>query len=206
MLAEEIGRGAEAVVTRTQYHGFDAVVKTRTKKGYRHPDLDRHLRMMRTKTEVRVIRDARLAGVRSPVVYDVDLEEGCITMEFIRGRSVKSILDEEPERAEEICRMIGEMVAKLHNNKISHGDLTTSNMILDDSGTLCVIDFSLGDTKVELEDMGVDIHLLERAFTSAHSTIADAYGYFLDAYKKNMPGYKYVLRRVEDIKGRARYT
>ena len=36
----EIGRGAEAVVVRTEFLGREAVTKTRARKGYRHPDLD----------------------------------------------------------------------------------------------------------------------------------------------------------------------
>lgn len=203
---QEIGRGAEAVITQTVYHGRDAVVKTRTRKGYRHPDLDRHLRATRTKNEVRVICDARAAGVRTPIVYDVDLEEGAITMEYLKGRSVKEILDSEPQRAESICSMIGEMVAKLHNGGVSHGDLTTSNMILSDDNILSVIDFSLGATKIELEDMGVDIRLLERAFTSAHSGLDGAFPKVIESYKSNMPKADKVLAKVEEIKGRARYT
>ena len=81
MMMEEIGRGAEATVSRTEFLGRDAVLKTRVSKGYRHHDLDEHLRSARTRTEVRVMREARTAGVRSPVVYDADLKEGSITME-----------------------------------------------------------------------------------------------------------------------------
>ena len=80
MIEAEIGRGAEATVTRTEFLGRDAVVKTRSVKGYRHPDLDSHLRSSRTRTEVRVMREAREAGVRTPVVYDVDPSEGTITI------------------------------------------------------------------------------------------------------------------------------
>ena len=206
MIDAEIGRGAEATVTRTEFLGRDAVVKTRSVKGYRHPDLDSHLRASRTRTEVRVIREARDAGVRTPVIYDVDPSEGTITMEYVRGTSVKTILDEHPERAEEICAGLGEMIAKLHRNNISHGDLTTSNIILGDDGEMYLIDFSLGNTRVDLEDMGVDIHLMERAFTSAHSGIDDAFGHVIDSYRKNMPDAEKVLARVEDIKSRARYT
>ena len=202
----EIGRGAEATVARTDFLGRDAVVKTRVAKGYRHPDLDSHLRTSRTRTEVRVMREARTAGVRSPVVYDTDLREGSITMEYVRGTSVKTILSEHPERAEEICSRIGEMIAKLHNSSISHGDLTTSNMILGDDGELYLIDFSLGDTRIDLEAMGVDLHLMERAFTSAHSDIGGAFDIIIDSYKKHMPDADKVLARVEDIKSRARYT
>lgn len=202
----EIGRGAEATVARTDFLGRDAVVKTRVAKGYRHPDLDSHLRTSRTRTEVRVMREARTAGVRSPVVYDTDLREGSITMEYVRGTSVKDILNDNPERAEEICSRIGKVIAKLHNSSISHGDLTTSNMILGDDGELYLIDFSLGDTRIDLEAMGVDLHLMERAFTSAHSDIGGAFDIIIDSYKKHMPDADKVLARVEDIKSRARYT
>ena len=193
MESNEIGRGAEATVYHTTYRNRDAVVKHREPKGYRHPDLDRHLRIARTKTEVRVMIDARAAGVRSPVVYDVDLEDGSITMEYLKGTSVKDALDEHPEDADVICTMIGQMIAKLHNGKICHGDL-------------CLIDFSLGDTRIGLEEMGVDIRLLERAFTSAHSTIEGAFHNVIEAYSKDMRQSKQVLAKVEEIKGRARYT
>ncbi len=202
----EIGRGAEAVVARTDFLGRDAVLKTRVAKGYRHPDLDGHLRTSRTRTEVRVMREARSAGVRSPVVYDADLREGSITMEYVHGTSVKTILTEHPERADEICARIGEMIARLHRNNISHGDLTTSNMILGDDGEMYLIDFSLGDTRVDIEAMGVDLHLMERAFTSAHSDIGGAFDIIIDSYRKHMPDADKVLARVEDIKSRARYT
>jgi len=202
----EIGRGAEATVARTDFLGRDAVLKTRVAKGYRHPDLDGHLRTSRTRTEVRVMREARSAGVRSPVVYDADLREGSITMEYVHGTSVKTILTEHPKRADEICARIGEMIARLHRNNISHGDLTTSNMILGDDGEMYLIDFSLGDTRVDLEAMGVDLHLMERAFTSAHSDIGGAFDIIIDSYRKHMPDADKVLARVEDIKSRARYT
>ncbi|MFA5452548.1 MAG: KEOPS complex kinase/ATPase Bud32 [Candidatus Methanomethylophilaceae archaeon] len=203
---QEISRGAEAIIYLSEYHGRDAILKVRPPKKYRHPDLDLQLRNSRTKNEIRVIRSARAAGVRSPVIYDVDLSNSCIIMEHLKGLKVKDILDEHPSEAKEICAKIGEIVAKLHNNKICHGDLTTSNMILDDDGILCMIDFSLGDTTVDIEEMGVDLHLLERAFTSAHSDIDGAYETIIDSYRKNMRNAQAVLERVENIRSRGRYT
>ncbi len=206
MNCTEIGRGAEATVYRTVYRDRDAVVKIREPKRYRHPDLDNHLRSVRTRSEVRVMIDAREAGVRSPVVYDVDLEEGSIVMEYIEGVSVRDALEGHPDAAPEICKRIGEAVARLHNGKICHGDLTTSNMIIDEKGNICFIDFSLGDTRITTEEMGVDLRLLERAFTSAHSSIDGAFRYIIESYCENMPSSKQVLAKVEEIKGRARYT
>ena len=201
-----IGMGAEAVIEETDYLGLHAVRKTRVEKGYRHPVLDSRLRASRTKNEVRVMRDARLSGIRTPVVYDVDLHEGSIVMEFIEGTRVREIIENEPGRIPEVCRMIGESVAKMHNAGVCHGDLTTSNMILTPAGELCILDISLGATRCDLEGKGVDIHLMERAFSSSHSQATEAFGKVMESYMANVDGAKDIAKRVEDIKGRARYT
>ena len=201
-----IGRGAEAIIEETEYLGHIAVVKRRPRKDYRHPELDQRLRAGRTKNEVRVMREARHAGVRTPVIYDVDLPDASITMEFIEGEKVKDIIDGDPTRIEKVCRMIGEAVAKLHNSNICHGDLTTSNMILTPKGELCIFDFSLGSTRCDIEGKGVDVHLLERAFSSSHSRFAEAFPFVMESYIENVNGAKEIARRIEDIKGRARYT
>lgn len=204
--AEILGCGAEATVYRTSYLGRDAVVKTRIPKGYRHPELDLRLRSARTKHESKVMIEARKAGVRTPVIYDIDVKKCDITMEYITGRKMKDILDSEPSRAGELCELIGETVAKLHNAGISHGDLTTSNMILMPNGELCIFDLSLGTATADIEDLGVDVHLLQRAFTSAHSGLEDELKAMMDSYAKHMKDSKNVMRRVEDIRSRGRYT
>ena len=201
-----VDMGAEAVVTYGEYLGRSAVLKTRVRKGYRHPELDQTLRSQRTKNEARTMREARLAGVRTPVIYDVDHREGVIVMEHMFGKKVKDIIDNEPESMEAVCTKIGEAVAKMHNARICHGDLTTSNMILTGSGELCIFDFSLGSIKCDIEEMGVDIRLLERAFSSAHSRSAQAFEIILDSYRTNMHRSREVLNRAEIIKNRARYT
>ena len=201
-----IGMGAEAVIEETDYLGLHAVRKTRVEKGYRHPILDSRLRASRTKNEIRVMREARMAGVRTPVVYDVDLLNGSIVMEYIEGIRVKDIINSQPERIPEVCTAIGESVARMHNANVCHGDLTTSNMILTPSGELCILDFSMGSTRCDLEGKGVDIHLMERAFSSSHSQASEAFGKVMDTYMDRVEGGKDIAKRIEDIKGRARYT
>jgi TP53 regulating kinase-like protein/N6-L-threonylcarbamoyladenine synthase/protein kinase Bud32 len=204
--SEILGCGAEATVYRSEYLGRNAVVKTRSPKSYRHSELDQHLRSSRTKNEAKIMIESRRTGVRTPVIYDIDVKECNITMELVVGRKVKDVLDDEPSKTKELCEKIGEMIAKLHNAKISHGDLTTSNMILMPDGEICILDMSLGTTIAEIEDLGVDIHLLQRAFTSAHSGLEDAMALILNSYAKNMKDAESVFRRVEDIKARGRYT
>ena len=203
---EILGHGAEATVYRTMYLRRDAVVKTRRLKEYRHSELDMRLRSSRTKNEVRIMAEARKAGVRTPIIYDIDMNECNITMEFITGHKIKDLLDSKPSIAGEICERIGETIAKLHDGGISHGDLTTSNMILMPSGDICLLDLSLGTVPADIEDFGVDMHLLQRAFASAHSDLEDAMNTLILSYSKNMKNSDEVLKRVENIRGRGRYT
>ncbi len=201
-----VAEGAEGIVYRTTWLGRDAVVKVRTPKRYRVAELDRRIRTHRIRSEARLMREARSGGLRTPLIYDVDLVECSISMEYVEGTTVKQYLDEHPDDAERICRLIGHDLALLHNAKISHGDLTTSNMIITGDGKLCIIDFSMGSSLVGTEDFGVDLRLLERAFASAHPDIKDAYGIIIDEYCKVKTGPDEVLRKVQEIKDRGRYT
>ena len=202
----DVIKGAEATMVHGEYLGRKTLIKTRPAKTYRHADLDQHIRSSRTRNEVRIIHEARIAGVRTPCIYDVDMSEFSITMEYIEGVPVKKVLDESGDPDCTICRMIGENLAILHSNGICHGDLTTSNMILTESGELCFIDFSMGCTKAETEDMGVDLRLLERAFTSAHTDLVKQLESLMDAYYANIPEPDKIRKKVEDIKNRGRYT
>ena len=152
------------------------------------------------------MRSARSIVVRTPVVYDIDMESCTITMEYIEGRRVKEILDGGDCDPLPVLKKIGEALADMHNRGISHGDFTTSNMIVAEDGTLCVIDFSLGNTKSGLEEMGVDIRLLQRAFSSAHSEISGGFEKIMESYVENKTDADKVLAKAEEIRNRARYT
>ena len=198
-------QGAEATVIEDTFLGRKALVKIRPPKSYRLTELDNHIRTVRTKNEAKIMHDAREAGVRTPCIYDIDLNKFSITMEFIDGIAIKDVLDDHPERADEICEKIGIAVSKLHSAGICHGDLTTSNMILEND-EVCLIDFSMGCTKAELEDIGVDLRLLERAFSSAHVGLESSFEKLMEIYYANVSNSKQVRKKLVDIKNRARYT
>ena len=198
--------GAEAKLDSSSWMGREVVLKQRVVKGYRHPTLDKSLQTTRIKNEVRLMLEARRAGIPVPIIYSVDLAENRIVMEEIPGMRVKDALEELPkEKAEEICRKIGEIAAKLHANDIVHGDLTTSNMLLN-GDRIVVIDFSLGSKTTELEDKGVDMHLLEEAFHSAHYKRSELYETVKNSYVRAYPGGAEVLKKVKEIEKRGRYT
>ena len=79
-------------------------------------------------------------------------------------------------------------------------------MILTDDGEICLIDMSMGCTRAETEDIGVDLRLLERAFTSAHIDLLQAYDAMMDSYYSMVPDAKAIRKKVEEIKNRGRYT
>lgn len=198
--------GAEAKLDSAVWMGRSVVFKQRVVKGYRHKTLDKSLQTFRIKNEVRLMLEARRAGISVPIIYSVDLKENRIVMEEIPGMRVKDALETMPvEEAEEVCKKIGQIAAKLHANDIVHGDLTTSNMLLD-GDRIVLIDFSLGSKSSELEDKGVDMHLLEEAFHSAHYRRSELYNAVKDSYVEACPGGTEVLKKVKEIEKRGRYT
>jgi len=201
-----IAKGAEAEIYVSCFLGRDALVKVRSPKRYRVSELDSAIRSSRTKNEAKLMKEARRAGVRTPTIFDIDQKEFSITMENVKGVKVKDELDRSPSSAAEICGMIGRTVADLHNSGICHGDLTTSNMILTDDHRICLIDLSMGKANSELEDLGVDIHLLKRAFVSAHPDLTEAFGELMKVYLGTKREPEKLLRKVEEIEGRGRYT
>ncbi len=198
--------GAEATVSKASYLGREAAVKSRPPKSYRLPELDRRIRTARTRSEARIMREAREAGVRTPCIYDIDLKECSITMEYVEGITAREAIDRNPEDAEKLAAEIGRTAAKLHSAGICHGDLTTSNMIVRPDGTLCLIDFSMGRTKAALEDIGIDARLMERAFGSAHAGLEKALDTLMASYLSSMPDGDAVRKKLEEIRNRGRYT
>jgi TP53 regulating kinase-like protein len=205
-----LGKGAEASLYLANWHGKRVVVKMRLPKLYRPAQLDLTIRCYRTVHEPQLMHEAKRAGVPTPKVFMVDVENSAITMEYIDGKQVKQLLDNLPdEERRELCVKIGELVANLHQHGLVHGDLTTSNMILNASGKIFLVDFGLGDKTVELEAQGVDLHLLRRALQSTHFQFADS------CFTAVMKGYsnvlgltvaENVLAKTREIEKRGRYV
>jgi len=200
-----IKRGAEAVLQRTTWHGRKAVEKHRLPKEYRSQQLDGSLRKSRLRMEIRLMTEARKIGVTVPLIFDVDIRNNRIVMEYIEGPTIKDALQQRIVNPIEIAQEIGRIVARLHSNDIMHGDLTTSNMILKNS-FIYLIDFSLGEKTSSFENKGVDLHLLKEALTSAHSDMPKLFKQVITGYKEVYADADSILMKVEDIESRGRYT
>jgi TP53 regulating kinase-like protein len=201
-----IYRGAEAEICLSKYMDFKVVEKRRLKKRYRIKNIDDRLISTRTKSETKLIADSRKQGVCVPTIFDVDLEKGIITMEYINGERIKDIFNDFDEKEREnICIKIGESIARLHNADIIHGDITTSNMLLYED-RIYFIDFGLGEINNEIETKGVDLHVLMEAIESTHSKYADYFKFVLEGYKKELKeDSNLVVKKIEEIVKRGRY-
>lgn len=201
-----IYQGAEAEISRTTYRGRPAVQKHRIPKSYRIKEIDTSLISMRTKEEAKLITEARASGVSVPILYDIDLRKGTITMEYLQGKRIKDILNDLPEsERKQLCVKIGEAIARFHNHDVIHGDITTSNMILVND-RVHFIDFGLGGHTTEIEAKGVDLHVLMEAFDSTHSQHPHCFKDVLEGYQREYQGdVSAVLQKIDDIVKRGRY-
>jgi len=156
------------------------------------------------------MHEAKKAGVPTPTIFLVDMKDASITMEFVEGKQVKQVLaDVSRKERQELCVKIGGLIGKLHRHGVIHGDLTTSNMILNAEGKIFLVDFGLGEKNKELEARGVDLHLMKRALQSTHYRFAE------ECFKHVLKGYSAVLGREEaekvfgkihEIERRGRYV
>ncbi len=199
-------RGAEAELRRVTFLDRPSVEKHRVPKAYRLPALDEELRRARIRMEAKLMSEARAAGVAVPLLYDINLVDNKIVMEFIDGPTAKEVLEAGGPQAHATAIEMGRLAGRLHRAGIIHGDLTTSNMIVGDGG-IVMIDFSLGGKDETTEARGVDLHLLKEALTSAHKNATAYYRDVLAGYRETMGvAAKAVIAKVKEIEGRGRYT
>jgi len=203
-------KGAEASLYLIEWYGRKAIVKVREPKRYRPAALDNRIRSYRTLHEPQLIHEAKCAGVSTPLIYMVNVNEASIVMEYIEGQQIKKLLNTTTkEKREILCNEIGKSVARLHNYGLIHGDLTTSNMIKSFQDKIVFVDFGLGEKNGELEAKGVDLHLLKRSLQSTH------YWFWEQCFQNVLNGYTSVLgvkisekvyEKIKEIEKRGRYV
>jgi TP53 regulating kinase and related kinases len=204
-------RGAEADVFRGEWCGEPAVYKMRKPLPYRLPELDTQIRSQRTVHEAQMLHQSKLAGVSAPHLYYLSPPEALLVMEYVKGERLRTLLlkaDLTKERVEALGDGFGRSIAKLHAAGIMHGDLTTSNVIVD-GDALSLVDFGLAVHSQRLEDQAVDLRLIKETLTGAHHAVSKP---FMQAF---LSGYSSVLgkaraaaatRKLAEIERRGRYA
>lgn len=197
-----IAKGAEANL----YLENPKLVKHRIKKGYRITELDEHLRKSRTKREAKLLENAK-GVIPVPSIYEIDLRENKIVMEFINGITVKDIIDLKSDtEIEGIGKKIGEYISRLHNMNLIHNDLTTSNMIMEGK-EIYFIDFGLGTTSTRIEDRAMDLVVLKKSLMAAHTgKFGIIWKGIIEGYGKNSKNFDEISKRAGVIEKRVRYA
>jgi len=201
MAKKIFNRGAEALI----YFDGKQVIKERTPKSYRLPELDKKIIKRRTKSETKILKKASsISNVPCP---NESKKEGIILIPLIEGDKLSEKLNSyEKKKQIEVMKKIGKETSKIHKEGIIHGDLTTSNMILK-GNEVYIIDFGLGSLNGKDEQKGVEIHLLKEALDSKH--FENSKNLFL-AFKKgyeslNKNESKKVFEKLKKIEKRGRY-
>lgn len=230
-----ISQGAEALVFETTKHPFDPeitnneyIIKYRPHKRYRHPQIDKTLTKKRTVAECRcLVKLNSMNGINAPLLVASDPYNGYIWQTKVGEQlpngqfsSLKNFLwmhnnDEDAylQTVQDVLMKVGQQIGILHNNQYIHGDLTSSNVVLQrnaESGTweAYLIDFGLSGYSTMVEDKGVDLYVLERAIMSTHSLYAEKYNeWIMQGYMDSFDSednLKQVLKRFEEVRQRGR--
>ncbi|XP_010879047.1 EKC/KEOPS complex subunit TP53RK [Esox lucius] len=215
---DQIKQGAEARVYRGIFLGKPTIFKERFPKLYRHPLLDEKLTHRRTVQEVRSLLRCRKAGISVPAVYFVDHSCHCIFLEDIVGSiTVREYIastqltpqKNQEESLDQLAKKIGLVLAKMHEEDVVHGDLTTSNMLLKagvetGEADLFLIDFGLSYISALPEDKGVDMYVLEKAFLSTHPNTEALFDKLLKAYASSYRKSHGVINKLNEVRLRGR--
>ena len=200
-----INRGAEADVYSTAWNKKKAILKIRKQKSYRNSLLDQKIRKQRTIRESQIISQVKSFGISTPLIYFMDTIKCSILMQKIDGKIVRDLKD---NNIVNICGEIGRVVGLMHKNGIMHGDLTTSNFIVDKK-KLFLIDFGLASRTEKPDDHAVDLRLFKEILNSAHAKVMEkSWKNFQKGYSKSV-GTKYckkIIDLVAVIESRGRYA
>jgi len=203
--------GAEAIIYRARFLGIDVIIKWRFPKTFMPRDLDIAFRRDRTEKEAKIMFKLLQANINIPTPLYVEPDDGIIIMEYIDGNIFRELIDHMNEG--ELClisKAVGIYTGTMHNLHIVHGDLTTSNVMIENrTRDIYLIDFGLSDFSKRMEDYAVDLHIYFRSIESTHYRYEDILKKcFINGYSEVMGDEKTikVLRLVDDIRKRGRYV
>ena len=113
----------------------------------------------------------------------------------------------------------GSAIRNVHRLAITHGDLSTNNVLVDKKGNATLIDFGLAVIDYEVERFGIDLHVIDEILGASHPEHEGAIDTLLEGYASEeerlgsppeqsggaVPTSQQVLKRLEDVRSRVRY-
>ena len=112
----------------------------------------------------------------------------------------------------------GRMIRSMHRFAITHGDLSTNNMLVRNK-SIVFIDFGLAAIEYEVERFGIDLHVLDEILNASHPHLNEAMEDVIKGYLSydaehgdeveldggKVPTAREVIDRLDEIRTRVRY-
>ncbi len=196
--------GAESRIEIGDYMGRKAVFKHRIPKVYRNKELDSQIRAGRMRNETTIMMHLHDLGIAVPIIYDIDFPAYTIVYQYVDGVLLRERLLK--FGAIDIMESIADTAARMHTARISHGDFTAGNIIMENDSTPYILDASLGKTDARAEDMAVDLYLFMESLRS-HVPDSDAYfSRFIERYSNGVDIFPEIMESFRDLEKRRRYV
>ncbi|CAG2100896.1 unnamed protein product [Medioppia subpectinata] len=203
-------RGAECRLWSGVYNGLHVVKKERFVKNYRITELNTKITKERIRAEVRAImkvkeKSPELGPIMPSILF---VDQNNIIMTLIEDSvNVSQYLSDgqSDEVIDSLLVSLGQVIARIHNCGVIHGDLTTSNFMIKPKQNLLIpIDFGLASFSTSAEDRAVDLYVLEKVILSSHPDIH--FDKLLQSYDENIvkTPKNDVLKRLEAVRLRGR--
>ena len=152
-ILERLGQGGMGTVYRVQDHELDRVIALKTIR----PDLASNATALRRLKQETLL--ARQIAHRNVIrVFDLGVAQGLrfITMEYVEGRDLRSILELRkklpPDDAIQIISQICEGLEAAHSEGVVHRDLKPQNVLVSAGNRIRIVDFGLARS---FEDSGI---------------------------------------------------
>jgi tetratricopeptide (TPR) repeat protein/predicted Ser/Thr protein kinase len=142
-IVKVLGEGGMGAVYKAIDRELDRTVALKVIR----PELARQPQILeRFKQELILARQVTHRNVTR--IYDLGSADGVkfITMEYFEGRDLSSLMEERrftPEEAVKVMRQVCAALEAAHHERVIHRDLKTQNIMVDDRGKVCVMDFGL---------------------------------------------------------------
>jgi Kae1-associated kinase Bud32 len=173
-------------------------------------------------SEARLMVRMQRAGIAIPALYDLDPDAGTMVMQRMPGRPLIDVLRDNalpPSFKQSALTSTGAAIRNVHRLAITHGDLSTNNVLIDEEGHATLIDFGLAAVDYEVERFGIDLHVVDEILGASHPDIADGIEFLLAGYTAEeerqgppveqtggaVPTASEVLQRLENVRTRVRY-
>jgi TP53 regulating kinase-like protein len=131
--------------------------------------------------------------------------EGSVTVRDYIQSTMET--EKTPQSLFGLAKKVGQVLARMHDEDLIHGDLTTSNMLLKpplEQLNLVLIDFGLSFISGLPEDKGVDLYVLEKAFLSTHPNTEPVFEACLKSYSTSSKKSRPVLKKLDEVHLRGR--